>query len=167
MSPDRDHNEMTTTLISKIIDQKGTTMDAYSWRHDLTGVDLEELSRLFRIAPMGNKPPSLLQTVFGNSMFTCFVYDGAVLIGAGRALADGADCAYIGDVAVHPDYQGNGLGSEIIRRLVALAEGHKKIILYAAPGTEGFYVRLGFRHLNTGMGLWSDPERAVAVGILR
>ncbi|MFD4259706.1 GNAT family N-acetyltransferase [Streptomyces sp. NPDC058534] len=142
-------------------------MDAYSWRHDLTGVDLEELSHLFRIAPLGNKPPQRLQTVFGNSMFTCFIYDGTTLIGAGRALADGADCAYIGDVAVHPDHQGNGLGSEIIRRLAALAEGHKKIILYAAPGTEDFYLRLGFRHLNTGMGLWSDPERAVAVGILR
>ncbi|GAB4003795.1 hypothetical protein GCM10029992_46970 [Glycomyces albus] len=140
--------------------------EEYSWSSGLDGVDLEELSRMYRIAPMGDKPPDLLATVFGNSMFTVFVRSRGRVVGAGRALADGADCAYIADVAVHPDHQGKGLGSAIIRRLVELAGGHKKIILYAAPGTEDFYRGLGFLRMNTAMGIWSDPERAVAVGIL-
>lgn len=138
----------------------------YAWSHDLKGVDLDELSRMYRIAPMGEKPPELLATVFGNSMFTVFVRSGGRVVGAGRAIADGADCAYIADVAVHPDHQGRGLGSAIIRELVELAGGHKKIILYAAPGTEDFYGGLGFLRMNTAMGIWSDPERAVEVGIL-
>src|SRR5262249_59416299 len=96
-------------------------------------------SSRYRIAPVGNKPPEALATVFGNSMFVCFVYAGGVLVGAGRVLADGLDCAYIADVAVHPDHQGRGLGRAIIRQLVALSRDHKKIILYANPGTEGFY----------------------------
>jgi hypothetical protein len=58
-------------------------------------VDMDELSSLYRIAPLGNKPPEALATVFGNSMFMCFVYLGGVLVGAGRVLADGLDCAYI------------------------------------------------------------------------
>ncbi|WP_165687281.1 GNAT family N-acetyltransferase [Streptomyces sp. KO7888] len=37
------------------------------------------------------------------------------------APADGVDCACIADVAVHPEHQGRGLGSGIIRRLVELA----------------------------------------------
>lgn len=52
------------------------------------------------------------------------------------ALADGLDCAYIADVAVHPDHQGVGLGQAIITRLLELAADHKKVILYANPGTE-------------------------------
>ncbi len=142
-------------------------MDGYAWDHDLEGVDLDELSHLYRVAPLGEKPPAALATVFGNSMFRCFVRADDVLVGAGRALADGLDCAYIADVAVHPDHQGRGLGRAIIRRLVDLAEGHRKIILYANPGTEGFYTRLGFLRMNTAMAIWSDPASAVESGLLR
>ena len=141
-------------------------MDDCTWVHDLGAVDLDELSNLYRVAPLGDKPPEALATVFGNSMFMCFVYAGGVLAGAGRVLADGLDCAYIADVAVHPHHQGRGLGAEVIRRLVARASGHKKIILYANPGTEPFYARLGFLRMNTAMAIWHDPARGVAIGVL-
>ena len=141
-------------------------MTDYSWVHDIEAVNLSELSELYRIAPLGDKPPAVLATVFGNSMFACFAYDGEVLAGAGRVLADGLDCAYIADVAVHPDHQGRGLGTQIIRRLVGLAHDHKKIILYAKPGTEAFYGRLGFLRMNTAMAIWQDPAGAVGAGLL-
>jgi len=66
----------------------------YTWVHGAGAVDREELSALFRIAPLGDKPPEALPNGFGNSMFMCFVY------------ADGLDCAYTADVAVHPDSSG-------------------------------------------------------------
>ncbi len=114
-------------------------MDDYAWVHDLAAVDFAELSELYRVAPLGDKPPAALATVFGNSMSMSFVYAGGILVGAGRVLADGLDCAYIADVAVHPQHQGRGIGKAIIRRLVELSGSHKKTILYANPGTEGFY----------------------------
>lgn len=141
-------------------------MSEYRWVNDSSAVDLDELSELYRIAPLGNKSPQALKTVFSNSMFACFAYHGGALVAAGRALADGVDCAYLADVAVHPAHQGKGLGKEVIRRLVALAAGHKKIILYANPGAEGFYARLGFLRMNTAMAIWSDPAGAVAKGLL-
>jgi GNAT superfamily N-acetyltransferase len=139
----------------------------YRWVDDASDVDWEELSELYRIAPLGAKPPASLTTVFGNSMFVCFVYSGDVLVGVGRALADGVDCAYIADIAVHPDHQGRGLGREIIERLVTAAAGHKKIILYANPGAEGFYAGLGFLPMTTAMAIWRDPAAAIESGILR
>ena len=144
-------------------------MDEYVWRTDgdLGGVDWAELSELYRIAPLGEKPPDALRTVFANSRFTCLVSAGDRLVAAGRALADGIDSAYIADVAVHPDHQGRGLGQAVIRRLVGAAAGHTKIILYANPGTEPFYGRLGFLPMNTAMAVWHDPAGAVASGILR
>ncbi|MGW7824341.1 GNAT family N-acetyltransferase [Streptomyces puniciscabiei] len=141
-------------------------MDGYSWAYCTDDVDFDELSQLYRVAPLGDKSPEELVTVFGNSMYACFVHADGALVGAGRALADGVDCAYIGHVAVHPDHQGRGLGSGIIRRLVELAQGHKKIILYANPGTEAFYSRLGFLRMNTAMGLWTDSSRALEIGLL-
>src|SRR5512133_1973869 len=63
-------------------------VDDYSWIHERGAVDMDELSSLYRSAPLGDKPPEALATVFGNSMFMCFVYVGDVLVGAGRVLAD-------------------------------------------------------------------------------
>lgn len=141
-------------------------VDEYRWISDIATVDWQELSELYRNAPLGDKPPDALATVFGNSMFTRFVYTGDRLVGAGRALADGLDCAYVADVAVYPDHQGRGLGKAIIRQLVEAARGHKKIILYANPGTEGFYRGLGFLKMNTAMGIWQDLDRAIESGVL-
>ena len=136
------------------------------WVDDAVDVDWEELSALYRAAPLGEKPPDALETVFSASRFTTFAYAGDELVAVGRALADGLDCAYIADVAVRPDHQGRGLGREVIRRLVARAAGHKKILLYANPGTEGFYAGLGFRRMRTAMAIWDDTQQAVAKGLL-
>ena len=138
----------------------------HSWVYDDSAVDWGELSELYRKAPLGEKSPEDLETVFSNSRFKCFVYAGEGLIGVGRALADGLDCSYIADVAVHPEFQGRGLGKAIIRKLVAFSKGHKKIILYANPGTEGFYQTLGFHRMNTAMAIWQNQEQAIQAGLI-
>ena len=142
-------------------------MSAYTWVLDDAAVDWDELSNLYRVAPLGEKSPDALRTVMGNSRYKCFVYDGIALVGAGRALADGLDAAYVADIAVHPEYQGRGLGQAIVRRLVDLATGHKKIILYANRGREGFYRKLGFLPMNTAMAIWHDTSEAIRTGVLR
>ena len=138
----------------------------YSWSADTRTVDWGELSELYRLAPLGDKPPESLATVFSNSMFACFVYWNGRLVGAGRALADGVDCSYIADVAVHPAHQGQGLGRAIVLELVRRSNRHKKIVLYANPGKEGFYDKLGFLRMRTAMAIFRDPAAAVACGIL-
>lgn len=138
----------------------------FSWVYDHNKVDWAALSELYRIAPLGEKPPETLAIVFSNSKFNCFVYANNTLVGAGRALADGADCSYICDVAVHPEYQGLGLGRKIIEKLVALSEGHKKIILYANPGKEGFYRKLGFYKMNTAMAIFRNHQHAIESGLI-
>lgn len=139
---------------------------AHDWTHTAEGLDWSELENLYRVAPLGHKPAALLQTVFDNSRFKWFVRDHGRLIGAGRALADGADCAYICDVAVVPDQQGTGLGKAIVARLIEDARDHKKIILYSVPGKEGFYRKLGFLKLLTAMAIFKDREAAIARGHL-
>jgi len=69
----------------------------HSWVYDDRAVDWDELSALYRKAPLGEKSPKDLATVFSNSRFKCFVYANNELVGVGRALADGLDCSYIAD----------------------------------------------------------------------
>lgn len=136
------------------------------WKESLNGVDWNELSALYRAAPLGEKSPSDLERVFSNSMFRFFVYDSGRLVGVGRALADGVDCSYICDVAVLPTHQGNGLGKAIVKKLVALSVGHRKIILYAVPGKESFYRKLGFLRMTTAMAIFQNQSLALEWGLV-
>ena len=93
-----------------------------TWTDTPDAIDWDALETLYRLAPLGHKPAAHLRTVFTNSRFTCFAHDDqGVLVAAGRALADGADCSYICDVAVLPSHQGTGLGREVVARLVGTA----------------------------------------------
>ena len=139
---------------------------ALDWREGVDGIDWDELSALYRVAPLGDKPPERLRTVFGNSLFKCFVFEQGRLVGAGRALADGADCSYICDIAVLPDHQGTGLGKQIVAHLVERSRGHKKIILYAVPGKEPFYRKFGFLRMKTAMAIFDNQQQQLERGYL-
>lgn len=78
-------------------------------------------------------------------------------MGFGRAISDGAYQAVVYDCAVLPDYQGRKLGSLLMRHILSGVSGCN-ILLYAAPGKEGFYEKHGFRKMKTGMALFSNAE---------
>lgn len=140
---------------------------ALTWSESIADIDWHELEALYRAAPLGNKTADDLRTVFTNSRYGCFAREDGRLVGAGRALADGADCSYLCDIAVLPSHQGTGVGQLIVQRLVALSQGHKKIILYAVPGKEPFYRRFGFRRMLTAMAIFENPQQALERGYVR
>ena len=136
------------------------------WSNSIDHLDWSELAALYRVAPLGNKTPDGLKTAFTNSMFKCFVCDEGKLVGVGRVLADGVDCAYICDVALLPSHQGLGLGKQIVSELVRLSSGHKKIILYSVPGRESFYKKLGFKRMRTAMAIFDSQSIALERGYI-
>ena len=139
---------------------------AIEWSESIDSVDWNELEAMYRAAPLGNKDAAQLRTVFTNSLHRCFVYEDARLVGAGRVLGDGADAAYLCDVAFLPSHQGSGLGTQLVARLIELSQGHRKIILYSVPGREGFYKRFGFRRMATAMAIFENPEAMARRGYL-
>lgn len=136
-----------------------------AWTDQLDAVDWDELSELFRLT-LGIKPAATLKTVFHNSLYRCIVRDQGRIVGVGRALSDGVDCAYLCDIAVLPDYQGTGLGKQIVGRLVEQSRGHKKILLYAVPGKESFYRKFGFQRMKTAMAIFENQALALEKGYL-
>jgi isochorismate pyruvate lyase len=83
--------------------------EKFQWFYDSNKTNWDELSNLYKIAPLGDKKAEDLKVVFANSKYKCFIYDNEKLIGVGRSVADGIDISYICDVAIHPDYQGFGI----------------------------------------------------------
>lgn len=139
---------------------------AIHWMQTTDTVDWDEMSELYRIAPLGNKSGEWLRTAYSNSMFKCVAFDGERIVAAGRAVADGVDCSYLCDIVVHPEHQGTGIGKELIQMLIGLSKGHRKIILYAVPGREPFYEKFGFRRMNTAMAIFEDPLKAAESGYI-
>jgi len=131
------------------------------WIYNDENIDWNELSSLYKIAPLGDKKAEDLKLVFNNSMFKCFVYIDNTLIGVGRALADGIDCSYICDISIHPDYQNKGIGKQIVNKLIEFSKEHNKIILYSYPGKEDFYSKLGFDKMNTAMAIFKNKDQAI------
>jgi GNAT superfamily N-acetyltransferase len=70
------------------------------------------------------------------------------VVGMGRIVGDGAIFYYLQDVAVLPDHQGLGIGTQIVDRLVELVKENapEKAFfgVFAAQGTLPFYQRVGF-----------------------
>ena len=87
---------------------------------------------------------------FEASHTTVFAYQGDRLIGFGRAISDGICQAAVYDCAVLPEFQGKGIGKSIVKNILSRLT-HCNIILYASPGKEGFYQKLGFRKMKIGM----------------
>ena len=87
-----------------------------------------------------------LATAIDNSWYTLSAYDEEQLVGFGRVLCDGVMHAMIFDLIVHPTHQRRGIGSEILKRLVAVCREKDitDVQLFVAKGMVPFYEEHGF-----------------------
>ena len=87
-----------------------------------------------------------LNEIVEKSYFAVCAYDDDALVGFGRIVSDGILYAMIYEMIVHPDYQGKGIGKEILNRLVKKCtdDNIRDIQLFCAKGKRGFYESCGF-----------------------
>ena len=73
------------------------------------------------------------------------------LIGFVQILSDGIKHAYILRLIVHKDFQGNGVGTKIMEKLMeVLEENNLSPILLTKPSEESFYSKFGLSRSNKG-----------------
>ena len=132
-------------------------------KNNCSDVDWKMVPQILKTVEMGFHDPEDHKRAFEASYVSVFAYDSDRLIGFGRAISDGVYQAAIYDCAVHPDYQGRGIGRLVVQNIMQQISGCA-VILYASPGKEGFYRKSGFRKMKTGMALFSQPEKMRDLG---
>lgn len=79
--------------------------------------------------------------------------DGDNVVGFATAISDGVLSAFIPLLEVLPEYQHQGIGTELVRRLLTRLETLYMVDLCCDAGLEAFYTRFGFQVLDRGMGI--------------
>ena len=122
---------------------------------DTRDVDREQIVALYRANHWSpaEKPRELHQALV-NSHALITAWDGSELVGLGNAISDGALVVYYPHMLVRPDYQGQGIGREIVRRLMARYAGFHQQILVADGGAIEFYKKCGFERAGRTEPMW-------------
>ena len=109
----------------------------------------DEFERLFRSSGWTEAfdvPADRLAASLPHAWYSVCARRGGRIVGSGLVLSDGVLHALIVDVIVLPDLRGHGVGTEIMKRLIARCQeaGILQVQLFSARGKRGFYERLGF-----------------------
>ena len=132
-------------------------------KFDCTDVDWAFVSATLRRVGMATRPPELLQKAFAASAVVVFAYADGQPVGFARALSDGAYQAAVYEMAVVPEFQKQGVGAKIMRAILDRLPGCN-VILYASPGKEDFYRKLGLRRMKTGMARFQHADAMAQKG---
>ncbi|MBE9234216.1 GNAT family N-acetyltransferase [Cuspidothrix issatschenkoi LEGE 03284] len=115
-------------------------------------IDLYQLQELFNLTAFWAKGRSIKDwgIAIVNSEPVISIWDRELLIGFARATSDGIYRATIWDIVIHPDYQGNGLGSKLVETVLSHPRMQKVERVYLmTTHQQEFYEKIGFEVNNT------------------
>ena len=108
-------------------------------------VDAEAIAALFDASgirrPTGD--PDRIRRMVQGANLTITAWHEARLVGVARALTDYSWCCYLSDLAVDRDYQHQGIGAELTRRVREAAGEETTLVLVSAPEAMAFYPKIG------------------------
>ena len=106
--------------------------------------DIDQLVRLFHQSGWIDKTDeSRIGSMIENSTIVVTAWDGSRMVGFARCMTDHTYNGQINNVVVDEDYRGQGIGRQLISRIITSSE-KVTYILRADPDNIGFYEKLGF-----------------------
>lgn len=95
--------------------------------------------------------PETLRRGFERSLLTLAAYEGKTLVGLVRAVGDGETVVLVQDLLVCPQYQRRGVGTALMRALMAHFAGVRQLQLVTdeTERTTAFYRSLGLREISS------------------
>lgn len=115
---------------------------------EYTGYNEEEILGLYTSLGWTNytDKPEMLRNAYLNSLKIYGAYVDGKLVGIIRAVGDGFSVLFIQDLLVHPDFQRNGIGTLLLKRMLKEYENvyQMHLITEDSEKTVSFYKSLGF-----------------------
>src|SRR6185503_12947204 len=122
---------------------------------DTCDLPLESVLALYRANDWSAaEKPALLHKALLGSHSLVTAWDGARLVGLGNAISDGWLVVYYPHLLVLPEYQRRGIGTELMRRLLARYGGFHQHILVADGRALDFYRKCGFARAGKTESMW-------------
>lgn len=115
----------------------------YLWTRPVTAAELAALYDRAGLRRPTDDLPRMQKLLDHSDLLLCAV-DGERLVGVARSLTDYAHIGYLADLAVDPDYQGQGIGQELIRLTRERLGPEVMLLLLSAPGAMSYYPHIGF-----------------------
>jgi GNAT superfamily N-acetyltransferase len=115
-------------------------------------VEPSAVAELFRKAGMRRPFDDVerIGTMLANANHTLTAWDGDKLVGIARSIRDFAWCCYLSDLTVDPEYQGRGIGRELVWRTKKSVGEQVTLHLFSTPGAVEFYRHIGMENLTNG-----------------
>lgn len=137
---------------------------AISYRDSAEGLTEDHLRGQFFVGwPNPPSPATHLRILQGSDHIVVAVDDATgMVVGFISAISDGVLAAFIPNLEVDPAYQHRGIGSELVRRMVAQLGHLYSVDLLCDEDVQPFYDRLGMRRA-TGMFLRNYHNQSGAV----
>lgn len=92
------------------------------------------------------KNPRMLKDAYLHSLRTCAAYVDNRLVGVIRVVGDGFSVVFVQDLLVYPEYQGQGIGTVLLKKIMEEYHGVYQLHLLTdnTEKTVAFYKSLGF-----------------------
>lgn len=117
-----------------------------TYSDSLDGVTVDHLKGGFFVGWPNPPLPATHYRILANSAAIVLARsDDGNVVGFITAISDGVSCAYIPHLEVLPAYQGQGIGTTLVRRMLEKLNQLYMIDLVCDPELQPFYERLGMR----------------------
>lgn len=130
-------------------------MSALTWKEGDTPV-VGEFLELRQACELGRLNAGAVAKGLSGSLHCVTVKSGARLVAMGRIVGDGGMAVTLVDLMVAPDMRGQGVGREVMERLVAWCRNELprscQVTAIPVPGSFSLYKHVGFE-IRGGMGL--------------
>lgn len=116
---------------------------------------MSEVVGLYRAVGWSSaEKPEALHAGLSASHSLVTAWDDAALVGLGNAISDGHLVVYFPHMLVRPEYQGKGIGKELMGLLMLRYRAFHQQVLLADGRAVDFYKKLGFSQAGAAVPLW-------------
>lgn len=111
-------------------------------------LDLDAALELYRASTLGERRPIDDRAIFADMLrhanLVISAWEETKLVGIARTLTDFSYVGYLADLAVHRDFQRQGIGVGLIEETRRRMGPRSMLVLLAAPAAREYYPRIGF-----------------------